>query len=172
MKSVLTLTLNPSLDVATTMDQVRNTDKLRCAAPKTDPGGGGINVARVMTRLGGAAKVVFTAGGPNGRALEDLLAAEGIGGQAIHISGSTRQSFTVFERVDLSVIPFCHARPGTRCFGVSVLPRSSPDVARRCRLLRGKRKSLSPCVSTDFYAHIARLSPTSERNAIDPRHVK
>ena len=99
MKSVLTLTLNPSLDVATKTDQVRKTDKLRCVAPKTDPGGGGINVARVVTRLGGAATAIFTAGGPNGQALEELLAAEGIACQPLQIDGATRQSFTVFERL-------------------------------------------------------------------------
>ncbi|MGI9419247.1 MAG: 1-phosphofructokinase family hexose kinase [Geminicoccaceae bacterium] len=157
MKSVLTLTLNPSLDVATTTDQVRNTDKLRCAAPKTDPGGGGINVARVMTRLGGAAKVVFTAGGPNGRALEELLAAEGIDGQAIHISGSTRQSFTVFEESTRQQYRF-------------VMPGPELDASECRRCLDHVRMSLddidylvasgslSPGVPTDIYAHIARLS--------------
>ncbi|MGI9499659.1 MAG: PfkB family carbohydrate kinase, partial [Geminicoccaceae bacterium] len=98
MKSVLTLTLNPSLDVATTVEQVRSMDKLRCALPKTDPGGGGINVARVMARLGGTATALFTAGGPNGQALEELLAAESIASQPLQIGESTRQSFTVFER--------------------------------------------------------------------------
>ncbi len=157
MKPVLTLTLNPSLDVATTVDEVRSTDKLRCVAPKTDPGGGGINVARVMTRLGGSATAVFTAGGPNGQALEELLAAEGIGGQAVRISGPTRQSFTVLERSTRQQYRF--VMPG---------PELDASACRRC--LDHVRTSLddvdylvasgslSPGVPTDFYARIAHLS--------------
>lgn len=157
MKSVLTLTLNPSLDVATTVEQVRSTDKLRCIAPTTDPGGGGINVARVMTRLGGAATAIFAAGGPNGRALEELLVAEGTRGQAIHISGSTRQSFTVFERSTQQQYRF-------------VMPGPELDASECRRCIDHVRTSLddvdylvasgslSPGVPTDFYARIARLS--------------
>ncbi|MGI9494243.1 MAG: 1-phosphofructokinase family hexose kinase [Geminicoccaceae bacterium] len=98
MRSILTLTLNPSLDVATTVDRVKNTDKLRCTPPKKDPGGGGVNVARVITRLGGMATALFTAGGANGHALEELLAEEKIAVHPVRIGGATRQSFTVFER--------------------------------------------------------------------------
>jgi len=51
MSKVLTLTMNPTLEVSTTIDKVVHTDKLRCTAAKTQPGGGGINVARVLSRL-------------------------------------------------------------------------------------------------------------------------
>ena len=39
---------------------------------RLDPGGGGINVARVVQTLGGDATVLFTAGGHTGAALLDL----------------------------------------------------------------------------------------------------
>ena len=157
MTSILTLTLNPALDVATTVDQVRSKDKLRCTAPKIDPGGGGLNVARVIKRLGGTTKAVFTAGGPNGRALEELLAAEGIAGQAIRIDGPTRQSLTVFERSTHEQYRF--VMPG---------PELSASDCRSC--LDHIRTSLNdvdylvasgslpPGVPTDIYAHIARLA--------------
>jgi 6-phosphofructokinase 2 len=44
MRDILTVTLNPALDFATTVDSVVPGVKLRCGAPRTDPGGGGINV--------------------------------------------------------------------------------------------------------------------------------
>ncbi|MGI9509884.1 MAG: 1-phosphofructokinase family hexose kinase [Geminicoccaceae bacterium] len=157
MRSILTLTLNPSLDVATTFGRVRSTDKLRCVAPKTDPGGGGINVARVMTRLGGAATAIFTAGGPNDQALEELLAAEGIASQQLEIGGSTRQSFNVFDRSTRQQYRF--VMPG---------PELDASDCRRCLdHIRASLDdvdylvasgSLSPGVPTDFYARIARLS--------------
>ena len=44
---IVTLTMNPALDITTSADHVRPTDKIRCRAARYDAGGGGINVARV-----------------------------------------------------------------------------------------------------------------------------
>ena len=48
------------------MDVVRPTDKLRCGTARYDPGGGGINVARIAHVLGGSVSAVFPAGGAAG----------------------------------------------------------------------------------------------------------
>lgn len=53
MASIYTLTLSPSLDSATMTPQIYPEGKLRCSAPVFEPGGGGINVARAITHLGG-----------------------------------------------------------------------------------------------------------------------
>ncbi len=50
---ILTVTVNPALDISTTTEQVKSGHKLRCGPSRLDPGGGGINVARVVQRLGG-----------------------------------------------------------------------------------------------------------------------
>lgn len=50
---IITLTMNPALDITTSVDVVRPTEKMRCGAPRYDPGGGGINVARIVHVLGG-----------------------------------------------------------------------------------------------------------------------
>ena len=47
---IVTLCMNPALDITTGTDVVRPTDKLRCAGARYDPGGGGINVAHVVAR--------------------------------------------------------------------------------------------------------------------------
>ena len=52
MPAMLTFTPNPALDVATTVAQLLESHKMRCEAPQLHPGGGGINVARVLHRLG------------------------------------------------------------------------------------------------------------------------
>lgn len=96
----VTLTLNPALDVSTSAPQVAPVHKLRCAAPRLDPGGGGINVARVIQRLGGPVLAVFPAGGPTGQRLTALLEAEGTPVRATAIDGDTRESFTVTDRSD------------------------------------------------------------------------
>jgi 6-phosphofructokinase 2 len=93
-----TLTLNPALDIQTGVDVVEPENKLRCDAPRQDAGGGGVNVARVIRRLGGRASCVLPLGGPAGQSLQARLAAEGLDAIVIPIQGETRQSFTVLDR--------------------------------------------------------------------------
>jgi 6-phosphofructokinase 2 len=50
MSQILTLTMNPALDIATATETVIPGHKLRCGEPRYDPGGGGINVARAACR--------------------------------------------------------------------------------------------------------------------------
>ena len=52
MPALITLSLNPALDLATTTERVEPTHKLRCGPAQRFAGGGGINVARVLHRLG------------------------------------------------------------------------------------------------------------------------
>ena len=94
---IVTLCMNPALDITTNTPEVHPTDKLRCAAARYDPGGGGINVAVVADVLGVPATAVFPAGGPAGEFVHDLLIADGLAVQRITIGGSTRESFTVNE---------------------------------------------------------------------------
>ncbi|MEP9359728.1 1-phosphofructokinase family hexose kinase [Sphingomonas sp. KR3-1] len=95
--AIATLTLNPALDVTTCTEKVRPQHKLRCTAPRFDPGGGGINVARVITHLGGKATAVFPSGGPVGAVIVKLLEDEKVPILAVPIAGTTRESFTVDE---------------------------------------------------------------------------
>ncbi len=94
---ILTITLNPAVDVATHVPAVIAGPKLRCAAPRYDPGGGGVNVARAVQKLGGAARALIAVGGPMGQRLVSLLAAEGVPALPIVVSGETRQSFAVTD---------------------------------------------------------------------------
>ncbi|WP_424753129.1 1-phosphofructokinase family hexose kinase, partial [Klebsiella pneumoniae] len=95
--TIATLTLNPALDVTTCTEKVRPGHKLRCTAPRFDPGGGGINVARVVTHLGGRAMAVFPSGGPTGATIVSLLEEQRVPILPVPIAGATRQSFTVDE---------------------------------------------------------------------------
>lgn len=95
--TIATLTLNPALDVTTCTEKVRPGHKLRCTAPRFDPGGGGINVARVVTHLGGRAMAVFPSGGPTGATIVSLLTEQRVPILPVPIAGTTRQSFTVDE---------------------------------------------------------------------------
>jgi 6-phosphofructokinase 2 len=94
---IVTLTMNPALDITTSIDAVRPTDKLRCGTTRYDPGGGGINVARIAHVLGGSVSAVFPAGGPTGGLVVSLLNDARVPCRQIAIAASTRESFTVNE---------------------------------------------------------------------------
>ena len=95
--SIVTLTLNPSIDVNAATDQVVPNRKLYCSEASHEAGGGGINVARAIHILGGTARALFTSGGLSGQRLESLVEAEGVEIQPVRIAGETRQSVHVTE---------------------------------------------------------------------------
>lgn len=98
MKPIATLTLSPSLDSATETDALYPEGKLRCTAPRFEPGGGGINVARAIRMLGGQATAIYPAGGPTGEHLTQLLRHEGLEVGVVSTVDWTRQNLHVFAR--------------------------------------------------------------------------
>ncbi len=95
---ILTLTLNPALDMATEVAEILPGEKLRCADPLMDPGGGGLNVSRAIKALGGDSLALVALGGLTGDRLAGLIRAEGVTFLSILGPGETRQSLTVNDR--------------------------------------------------------------------------
>ncbi len=118
---ILTVTLNPTVDIATSVAEVVPGPKLRCAVPDIDPGGGGINVSRAISILRGTSRPFVAAGGFTGRMLEGLLRAEGIAYHAFAAPGDTRQSFSVTDSVTSKQYRF--VLPG---------PQWAPNDVDRC----------------------------------------
>ncbi|MFJ6003824.1 1-phosphofructokinase family hexose kinase [Arthrobacter sp. NPDC092385] len=155
-KPILTLTVNPALDVSTSTEQVVSVHKLRCSASRLDPGGGGVNVSRVVRRLGGQTLAVHTAGGATGEAYRRLIVAERVPSLVVPIEGSTRQNFTVDEATTRKQFRF-----------VLEGPRLSEAEWRACLSALASSVppggfvvasgSLPPGVPEDFYARVARM---------------
>ena len=157
MTTIVTLTMNPALDIATSTDRVEPTHKLRCSVPRYDSGGGGINVARAVHALGGDAVAIFPVGGPAGEMIRQMLQQEGVAHHAIPISGFTRESLAVEELT--SGKQFRFILPG---------PELSPADQERCldqlsTAAEGAQYivasgSLPPGVPDGFYARVAELA--------------
>ena len=98
MKSIVTLTVNPAIDGSCDAQQVRPTHKVRTTNMRYDPGGGGINVARVVQRMGGNVRAIYLAGGATGGVLDSLLDRDGIARKRIDIADHTRISQAVHEK--------------------------------------------------------------------------
>jgi len=94
---IATLTVNPTIDTALEAPQVVHTHKIRTSNESLHPGGGGINVARVLVRFGAPVQAIFLAGGSTGRLLDRLLEREQVHRTLVPIAGETRVSVTVYE---------------------------------------------------------------------------
>ena len=112
MSRIVTLTLSPSLDVATEVPRLYPDAKLRCQRPSFAPGGGGINVARAIHTLGGTALALYPAGGSTGQHLSQLLDEYGVPRQAIAIQEWTRECLNLTEQS--SAEQFRLIMPGAR----------------------------------------------------------
>jgi 6-phosphofructokinase 2 len=156
MGTIVTLTMNPALDIATSTDRVIPTHKLRCAPPRYDPGGGGINVARAVHALGGDAVAIFPVGGPAGEMIHHLLDQEEVRHDAIAIDGFTRESLAVEDRQTGEQFRFILPGPEIseadqeRC-----LDRLSVVAAEAAYIVASG--SLPLGVPEDFYARVLEL---------------
>jgi 6-phosphofructokinase 2 len=97
MTQIVTLTTNPALDVSTSVKKLVPFTKMRCAPAHRDPGGGGINVARVLKRLGIDATAIYPAGGATGQLLANLVERDGVRSIVIPASNDTREDITIFD---------------------------------------------------------------------------
>ena len=160
MKKILTLTLNPALDVSTHVERVMPVRKLRCSPARRDPGGGGINVARVLKRLDADVTALFPAGGSTGELLARLVADEDVQSFRVPIAGETRENFTVNEAESEDQFRFVLAGPtlsATERQGcLDALAKQVPTGG-----LLVASGSLPEGVPTSFYASVAKIAAAS-----------
>ena len=97
MSKIVTLTFNPCIDKSATVPQLVPEKKLSCSEPHFEPGGGGINVARVIKKLGGKATAIYPAGGYTGKFFNQLLAKENIPCIVIEVKNPLRENVIVLE---------------------------------------------------------------------------
>jgi 6-phosphofructokinase 2 len=157
MTDIVTLTINPSIDVSTSVGKVIPVRKLRCSAAQRYPGGGGINVARVVTRLGADVKALYPTGGATGQLLRRLMDREGISSIAVSVSEETREDFTVFEETTRQQYRF--VLPGPRLSEQEWV--AALDVLASLKGQPGfvvASGSLPPGVPADFYKRAARIA--------------
>lgn len=98
MTDLLTVTLNPALDLGTAIDFVSAGPKLRLDEPTAEPGGGGVNVARAAAAMGGAPRAIVALGGLTGGRMKALLEQAPVGLVTFEVEGETRQNLAVTDR--------------------------------------------------------------------------
>jgi len=167
MVCVLTLTMNPAIDLSTSVDRVGPTRKLRCTIARREAGGGGVNVARVVGRLGSDVTAIYPAGGVTGQLLHNLVDREDITSVSVPVGGETRENFTALETATGRQYRFVLAGPllsepeWQQCLDVFAAQSDRPDII----VASG---SLPPGVPDDFYGRIAAIAKDwGSRMALD-----
>ncbi len=97
MSSIYTITLNPALDKTVrvpnfAIDQVNRITWLR-----QDAGGKGINVSKVIAKLGGESTAIAVLAGQTGQWIANALVENNIKVQAITVPGETRTNLKVVD---------------------------------------------------------------------------
>lgn len=167
MSDIITVTLNPCVDFATSVDEIVPELKLRCDEPHIDPGGGGINVSRAIKMLGGRSTALIAIGGQSGARLLELLTVEGIAAVAFQGPGETRQSISVTDGQSNDQYRFVLPGP---VWGDDDLPRAlnSLDQAVGTDTLVILSGSQPPGVAKNFPAIVAdHLSDRGARIVVD-----
>ncbi len=157
MPDIATITINPAIDIFVNVERVEPTKKLRCSAPKRDPGGGGINVARAAHRLGGRVVAIYPTGGAIGKLLQRLVEREGIDSVTTPSHVETRENFTAYDEESGQQYRFVlpgstlHKAEWEACLDTLATLAEKPKIV----VASG---SIPPGVPEDFFARVARLA--------------
>lgn len=150
-----TLTLNPTIDGASDAEILQHTHKVRTTNERFDPGGGGINVARVLDRLGADTEAIYLAGGVTGPVLSGLLDRSGLRHRPVPVAGDTRISLAVHERSSGKEYRFVPQGPEVVEAECDRCLEAVAGLDCSWLVLSG---SLPPGMPEDFYAQIVEVA--------------
>jgi 6-phosphofructokinase 2 len=166
--TTLTVTLNPSIDKNFAVDRIVPERKLVATRVRNFPGGGGINVARAICRLGGSARALWSCGGSAGTLLGNLLDAEAVAHEPLPIRASVRENLIAYD-----VSCDHHYRFGMP--GPDFTDDERAHWIERVRELGGSSEfvvfsgSLPPNVPVSWYGDLIRAAPDSARVVVDTK---
>lgn len=164
MSKIVTVTFSPCIDKTTSVPELIPEKKLRCAPPILQPGGGGINVARAIKKLGGDAIAVYPAGGYTGKYFNALLEKENVPAIIIETKNETRENIIVVD--DSKNQQYRFGMPGTAL---------AEEEWQQCLHAIEKKEdiefivasgSLPPGVPLDIYARLAIIAKKKKAKLI------
>lgn len=156
MPAIITITFNPALDKSVTVPAFVPEKKLHTSLPVTEAGGGGINVARAIKKLGGHAKAIYLAGGTTGDFLAKLLDEESVLQQSIHTRNDTRENITVTD--SSTQLQYRLVMPGPQVFEEEwqkLLQVLAMQTGVQFIIASG---SLPPGVPTDIFSRVGAMA--------------
>lgn len=156
MKKIFTLTVNPALDIYTTVENLEPEKKLKCTPSTKDAGGGGVNVSRVLKRLGIDAGTIYTKGGYTGQMFSHLLEKEGIEQDPVEVNNDMRQNFAVSETSSGNLYRFGFPGAELEEKEYKQIIEKTENLSEAEYLVASG--SLPPNAPKDFYSRVAKIA--------------
>jgi len=148
---IITVTLNPAIDRTLQLPIFTLGQVNRVASERTDPGGKGINVAKVIKALDYPVLVTGFLGNNNATVFQNYFTNEGIDNQFVETAGE--------NRVNIKIVDTTNDRVSELNFpGITPTTADLDHLSARLRQLAPTHKwfvlsgSLPPTVPTDIYA--------------------
>jgi len=109
---IYTVTLNPAIDKTLIIDNFTPNTVNRAELLRSDVGGKGINVSKVIKNLGGQSIAMGILGGQGGKFICDTLIKTGVLTDFIFIEGEVRVNFKIVDKIkntntDINELGFC-----------------------------------------------------------------
>lgn len=162
---IATVTLNPAVDRTMVVPRFALGRTNRVQDHKLDPGGKGINVARVARRLG--CRVVATGflAGAGGRAIAEALAGDGVVTEFVHVPGETRVNLKLVDPVSGTQTEVNEPGAPVNERHLDELLRRVESLARRCPVVVFSG-SLPPGAPPETYGHLIAVARRSGARTI------
>ncbi|HZG59805.1 MAG TPA: 1-phosphofructokinase [Anoxybacillus sp.] len=143
---IYTCTLNPSVDYIVEVERFRIGELNRAAKTAAFPGGKGINVSRVLKRLGVDNTAFGFIGGFTGAFIESELKKEEIHADFVKVNGDTRINIKLKSGEETEI----------NGQGPSILPDHQDELMNKIQVLNQEdilvlAGSIPPSISADFY---------------------
>jgi 6-phosphofructokinase 2 len=164
MLKIVTITFSPSIDKSTSVQALLPEKKLKCRAPKLEPGGGGINIARAIKKLGGEATAIFPSGGYTGEFFNHLLTEEHINSVIIRTANETRENIIVVD--EMTGRQYRLGMPGTKLADDEWKSCLAAIDAINDAAYIVASGSLPPGVPLNIYAEIAKIIHKKMQNLL------
>ncbi len=164
-EKVVTVALNPSIDKTVTVKEFVPYGLNRVEHSQVDPGGKGINVARVLKSFGVHATAAGFLAGHTGKLLQNFLAQDGIDSDFMEVQGETRINIKIFDRKVKRITEVNES-------GCVVSAEELSKFQERFRELCGEARiaimtgSLPPGIPDDVYAQFIETAKTAGAQTI------
>lgn len=162
---VFTVTLNPSIDKTVVIDRLQPYGLNRVLQSESDPGGKGINVARVLHSFGTEVVVTGFVAGSTGKMLADFLQTTGLVCDFLEIPGQTRTNMKVFDQTEKKMTEINESGCAVAAGDLVKFEDKFKSLCRNTRLvvLSG---SLPPGVPDNIYARLIKTAKSADVMAI------
>ncbi len=154
---IVTLTLNPAVDKTITVPNLAVGQVHRVHQSDLDPAGKGINVSRMVDRLGWPTIAFGFLAGEMGLIVAKALEGEGVQSHFVRVSGQTRLNVTIFDQTTGRGTSFYEEGPRVDGEALRRLEEEVRPWLLACQVLV-LAGSVPPGAPSDIYAHYIRLA--------------